>query len=187
MITITFFERLKQRRCELGLTQQEVAARIGVDTTTYAHYESGRRTPELHKLRSLCDYLGISFEEHYPIIRELTFSHVQIDKLTDTIRFVSEQMSSLKEENTTLTLAQRRKRTGELIGMLIRDTQPLQAKWDETMRTPEADLPALDEAQTLLRVFFRSEDWILLSKSLTLQSELYRLFFSQPRPKKTLE
>lgn len=42
-------ERLKQRRLELGWTQQKAADAIGVTQAAYAHWESGRRTPD--KLR----------------------------------------------------------------------------------------------------------------------------------------
>ncbi len=38
-------KRIKQLRKELGLTQQELADKIGIKRTTIATYESGRNTP----------------------------------------------------------------------------------------------------------------------------------------------
>lgn len=176
---MNFSECLKQRRHELGLTQQQVAAEIGVDNTTYAHYESGRRTPDLHKLRDLCDFLSISFEDQFPIIRTIKFPPERVQKLTDTIQYVSEQLSEMKEQESALIPADRWKRVGELIDILTRDTEPLLTEWENTMDIPKTDLPAPGEEQTILRIKYRNEDWLLLSKSLSLQSELYRFFFSQ--------
>ena len=50
---------LKQLRNERGLTQKEISAIIEVDQSTYAHYESGRRTPDLDKLQRLANYYGL--------------------------------------------------------------------------------------------------------------------------------
>lgn len=39
--------RLKQYRTHQGLTQKDVAKRLGVHFSEVAHYESGRRVPSL--------------------------------------------------------------------------------------------------------------------------------------------
>ena len=42
-----FIENVRARRVELGLTQAEVAAKMGISQSSYAEIESGRRTPTL--------------------------------------------------------------------------------------------------------------------------------------------
>lgn len=40
-LSLKLGRRLKQYRCECGLTQEEVAARAGIATFTYQKYEKG--------------------------------------------------------------------------------------------------------------------------------------------------
>jgi len=52
----TFADRFKQLREESGLTQEELARRLGVSKGTVGNYESGARTPrKLDDLNSLAD------------------------------------------------------------------------------------------------------------------------------------
>ena len=55
-----FVQRVRQRRKELGYTQQEVAERILVDRTTYNKYEAGKVSPSLESLCLLADMLACS-------------------------------------------------------------------------------------------------------------------------------
>ena len=52
-------KNLKFARQRKGLTQKQVAEAIHVDKTTYAHYESGRRTPNAKTWVALCQVLEI--------------------------------------------------------------------------------------------------------------------------------
>ena len=45
------------------LKQQEVADALGVSRSTYANYESGRRSPDIDLLISLADFYGMSLDE----------------------------------------------------------------------------------------------------------------------------
>jgi len=54
-----FNEKLKQLRLSKGITQQEISYILEIDQSTYAHYESGRRTPDLDKLRRLSAYYNL--------------------------------------------------------------------------------------------------------------------------------
>lgn len=56
ILIMEFNEIIKKLRLEKGLTQQEVAYELKIDQSTYAHYESGRRTPDIDKLRLLATY-----------------------------------------------------------------------------------------------------------------------------------
>ena len=52
-----FRRNVKQRRVELGLTQTEVAKRIGTDPGYVSDIERGLRRPNLSRLASLADAL----------------------------------------------------------------------------------------------------------------------------------
>lgn len=53
-------KRLTELRHEKGLTQQEVAAGISVSRTTYAHYEIGRREPDIGTLSAIAKFFAVS-------------------------------------------------------------------------------------------------------------------------------
>jgi len=56
-------DNISRRRRAAGLTQEDVASRLGVSRQTVGKWESGRATPELEKLITLCDLLGCSLDE----------------------------------------------------------------------------------------------------------------------------
>jgi repressor LexA len=72
-VIMSFHERLKEARLAKGLTQQEVANRIGVAKSTYSGYESGFREPDVLKIKKLINTLGCTssyllgdIEKHAP-------------------------------------------------------------------------------------------------------------------------
>ena len=54
---------LREMRVEAGLTQMELAERIGRDQTFVSKYESGQRRLDVLELREICQAIGISLEE----------------------------------------------------------------------------------------------------------------------------
>ena len=54
--------RLKEIRTHLGLTQLEIADKIGCSRVAYAYYEAGRRPPDINFLFSLKEVTGYSFD-----------------------------------------------------------------------------------------------------------------------------
>ena len=54
---------IKERRRELGLTQRELAERMGVDQSSVANWETGATGPHRNKLVRLAKVLGCSVEE----------------------------------------------------------------------------------------------------------------------------
>ena len=67
-----FEERLKAARKALNLTQQEVADALGVTNSTYCGYETGKRKPDVHKIKKLASILKTT-----------------ADKLLDTEQYIS--------------------------------------------------------------------------------------------------
>lgn len=49
----------RKTREQLGLTQEQLAERLGVDQGTIAHWELGTRQPRLASLQAWADALGL--------------------------------------------------------------------------------------------------------------------------------
>lgn len=56
-------ERLKEKRKALGLTQAELAERIGCTQKDVARWESGVREPRLTALKKLAEALGCKVDD----------------------------------------------------------------------------------------------------------------------------
>ena len=54
--------RIRELRKRAGMTQAELAARIGVSASTVGMYEQGRREPDNTKLVELCNVFGVSVD-----------------------------------------------------------------------------------------------------------------------------
>ncbi|PKU23594.1 helix-turn-helix domain-containing protein [Telmatospirillum siberiense] len=53
-------EKLRQRARELGLTDTEVARRLGLSQARYAHYVNDKREPDFRTFIGICRILSIS-------------------------------------------------------------------------------------------------------------------------------
>lgn len=80
----------KKENGKVGVTQQEVADRIGVTKRTYIYWEKNERQIKPEKAQQLADYFGVSvgyllgFEEYYNIENEALDSYKDIKKLLHT-------------------------------------------------------------------------------------------------------
>jgi ribosome-binding protein aMBF1 (putative translation factor) len=54
---------LREMRIEAGLTQVDLAARIGKDQAYVSRYESGQRRLDVLEVREICQAIGITLEE----------------------------------------------------------------------------------------------------------------------------
>lgn len=59
----TFCGNLKNVRKECGLTQNQVAQKLGVVESCYANWEQGRTEPNIEMLRKLCVIFEVSIDE----------------------------------------------------------------------------------------------------------------------------
>lgn len=57
---VQLYDIIKQLRNEKGLSQRQLAERVGIDKSTVALYESGKRLPSLSRLVSLSCALGVT-------------------------------------------------------------------------------------------------------------------------------
>ena len=60
---------LREARSEVGLTQAELAARLGRPQSFVSKYESGERRLDLIELSDVCTALGISLESFVSRVR----------------------------------------------------------------------------------------------------------------------
>ncbi|WP_411677878.1 helix-turn-helix domain-containing protein [Caproicibacter sp.] len=56
-------DKIRQLRCERGMTQKELAARLGVSPSAVGMYEQGRRVPDSTALAHLASVLECSTDE----------------------------------------------------------------------------------------------------------------------------
>ena len=56
---MTLGERIREARLKKGLTQEQLAEKIGVAKSTLTGYEKGNREPDVLKLQKLIDCLGV--------------------------------------------------------------------------------------------------------------------------------
>lgn len=56
-------DRIRSHRRRLGLTQKELAERVGVSTGTIGMYETNKREPDLQMIRRLAAEFGVSVSE----------------------------------------------------------------------------------------------------------------------------
>ena len=55
-------ERLKPARIKAGLSQSEIAQKVGISQPVYSYIESGDRTPSLAVTKKLAIILGVSID-----------------------------------------------------------------------------------------------------------------------------
>ncbi len=60
---MSFKSTIKQMRTSAGISQQEVADKVGVARATYAGLESGRRDPNLTEIRNIAEFYQVSPSE----------------------------------------------------------------------------------------------------------------------------
>lgn len=58
-----FCENLKYIRKDIGLTQKQVAEKLGVVESCYANWEQGRTEPSISMLRNLSIILNVSIDD----------------------------------------------------------------------------------------------------------------------------
>lgn len=51
-------EKIKQTRISAGLSQKEMAQKLGLSISTYSNYENGHREPPLEIIKAICDIVG---------------------------------------------------------------------------------------------------------------------------------
>lgn len=58
----TFSQRLKQARKSTGMSQKELAEKIGGYQTKYQNWEAGKNEPDMDTIKKLASALGVSLD-----------------------------------------------------------------------------------------------------------------------------
>ena len=56
-------EKIRSIRKACGFTQQQVAAVLNVDRSTYTYYETGKTTPDIHTVKLLANLFNLSVDD----------------------------------------------------------------------------------------------------------------------------
>lgn len=103
---MTFVEKLKKLRAEYGITQIELADRVGVSYATIGMIESGARAPSKETAKKLAAFFNVSADyflfENTPVPEKTTIS---ADTLFDILDVLNE---FLAENHLTMEPLQRR-------------------------------------------------------------------------------
>lgn len=60
---MNFGERMRLLRTTKGLTQDEIAKRVGIKQPCVAQYERGSKQPTIPTAKAIAEALGVSIEE----------------------------------------------------------------------------------------------------------------------------
>ncbi|MGI9861348.1 helix-turn-helix transcriptional regulator [Moorella naiadis] len=104
--------RIKQKRLELGLTQEDVAKKIGVNRSTVSSWEIGRREPDGEILAKLANILQCSTDF---LLRNKTSSLQQKDPVEENWPEVLQVLRRSGKKPT----AQERKKIAKIIETAI--------------------------------------------------------------------
>ena len=63
MITEVLGKRIRMLRQQTGLSQEEVALKIGMDRTYFASVEAGKRNIAIENIKKIADGLGVTLSE----------------------------------------------------------------------------------------------------------------------------
>ncbi len=86
---MTIGERIKALRKEKGITQKELADRLGVSASMVGQYETGVRKPKYETIQKIANSLGITtaeFADMSPISPSLSSMLVLLEEVDNSIR-----------------------------------------------------------------------------------------------------
>lgn len=93
-----FNENLKNARERKGISQKDVAEKIGVAKSTYSLYESGNREPNVQTIKKIADVLSVSADDLLGLNDEPTtiaahfdgdeYTEAELDKIKEFAAFV---------------------------------------------------------------------------------------------------
>ena len=94
-----FSEQLKKARLNMNYTQQEVADLMGITKSTYCGYETGKRQPDVAKIKQLATILNTSGD----ILLETGFEDITSElDIDDEARQLAQQYSLLNDSDREL-------------------------------------------------------------------------------------
>ena len=77
-----FSQELKSAREKVGMTQKEIAEILGIDKSTYSGYESGKRSPDVPRIKELAKILNVSADKLLGIEKESCKTDASVKQLS---------------------------------------------------------------------------------------------------------
>lgn len=103
-------DKIKGHRTLLGLTQEELAKKVGVGKTTISNYEVGLRSPKKPQMIKLSKVFGISIDDFFPSVNSQNnnpFSDISsLAKLTEQQQKLLLKLSRLNLDNIIVDTAE---------------------------------------------------------------------------------
>lgn len=88
--------KIKELRKRIGLKQDEVATKLGLNVRTYQNYELGRRQPDLKTVIQIADFFNVSLDE---LLERENCKFINLNLIDDNKKNVVEMVMKLNKEN----------------------------------------------------------------------------------------
>ena len=99
MIIPNLPKAIRKLRLDAGLTQEQLAIRLGVVKTTIAHYESGDKTPSFENLMKLARIFNVSTDYLLGLEKSQTLDLTGFTE--EDIRMIRSIADYIREKNKT--------------------------------------------------------------------------------------
>ncbi|HFL3597071.1 TPA: helix-turn-helix domain-containing protein [Clostridioides difficile] len=96
MINLELKNTLKELRKENGLTQADVAAKIGLTKSAYGYYEQGKTVPDAYMLSNLAKIFDVSTDYLLGKTNVRENKEISESELIDTLNFSDNVKDALK-------------------------------------------------------------------------------------------
>jgi len=169
-------ERLVLQRKSKGLTQSDVAIQVGIDASTYAHYESGRRFPEYPTALKLSHILSFSLSDGFPVQQKMEFSVEEINNLRHIYHQCFQEFSELKEK--TLTQDELLWKTTHLFHTINDRLAPVQTQMEGYFKMTTHQKDGSSDEDITLRVIPDWEVMDLVRQCVMLQAEINKCLYA---------
>ena len=153
LIKMSFPEQLRKARLERGYTQQQVADSMGITKSTYCGYETGKRQPDVAKIKQIASFLQTS-----PDILLETNQEATDSKQKNNLLVTDKDEIALLETYRSLSVAGQPYARGMLTGLLHSEKKALKHQREIYQMPSESELTkrieSLDEEdqETLLEI-----------------------------------
>ena len=103
-----FRRNLRNKRKELGLTQKELAKKVGVSFRTIQNYEGGLTPPTLSIVEKITLVLGVDFEQMFLPINDESINYVKdfvkidVEKINYLVMNINCSIEELNKELSKL-------------------------------------------------------------------------------------
>lgn len=95
-------KKIKYIRTEKGITQKELASKLGTSQQNLAQYENGKRNPKLETVRKIAEALDVTISELQPDWAQFSKDEILQD-LTYHNNYFLEKAPPLEKRNSRMT------------------------------------------------------------------------------------